>query len=78
MVFNAIRDKELKVLLPRMEDTEGMLEEMLPGDKVAPASSVLQKIQDTDTLSTNDQELIGKLFDILEQLKTNWPRQVGL
>ena len=78
MVFNAIRDKELKVLLPRTEDTEGMLEEMLPGDKVAPASSVLQKIQDADTLSPNDQELIAELFDVLETAHDHWPRQADL
>ena len=66
MVFNAIRDKELKVLSPRTEDTEVLLEELLPGDKVAPASSILREIQDADTLSTNDQELIAELFDILE------------
>ena len=51
MVFNTIRDKDLKVLLPRTEDTEGMLEELLPGDGVATASSVLQKMQDADTPS---------------------------
>ena len=66
MVFNAIRDKELKVLLPRMEDTEGLLEELLPGDEVTPGPSVLQEIQDADTLSTKEQELIAELFDILE------------
>ena len=59
MVFNAIRDKELKVLSPRTEDTEVLLEELLPGNEVAPASSILREIQDADTLSTNDQELIA-------------------
>ena len=58
--------KELKVLLPRMEDTEDLLEELLPGDEVASASSVLREIQDADTLSTNDQEVIAELFDALE------------
>ena len=66
MVFNAIRDKELKVLLPRTEDTEGLLEELLPGDEVTPGSSILREIQDADTLSANDQELIAELFDVLE------------
>ena len=67
MVFNTIRDKDLKVLLPRTEDTEGMLEELLPGEEVATASSVLQKMQDANIpLSTNDQELIAELFDVLE------------
>ena len=67
IVFNTIKDKDLKVLLPRTEDTEGMLEELLPGDGVATASSVLQKMQDADTpLSTNDQEIVAELFDVLE------------
>ena len=66
MVFNAIRDKELKVLLPHTEDTESLLEELLPGGEVTPGPSVLRDIQDADTLSTNDQELIAELFDVLE------------
>ena len=41
IVFNAIKDKELKVLLPRMEDTEVLLEELLPSGEVPSASNVV-------------------------------------
>ena len=78
IVFNAIRDKELKVLLPRTEDTEGLLEELLPGDEVASASRVLREIQDADTLSTNDQELIAELFDTLEMAHDQLAMASGL
>ena len=66
IITNAIKDKEYKVLLPRMEDTEVLLEELLPSSDVPSASSVVREIQDVDTLSANNQELIAELFDSLE------------
>ena len=66
IVSNAIKDKEFKVLLPRTEDTEVLLEELLPSSDVLSASNVVREIQDVDTLSANDQELIAELFDSLE------------
>ena len=66
IVFNAIKDKELKVLLPHMEDTEVLLEELLPSGEVPSASNVVREIQDVDTLAADDQELIAELFDSLE------------
>ena len=44
IVFNAIKDKELKVLLPCMEDTEVLLEELLPSGEVPSASNVYYSI----------------------------------
>ena len=49
IVFNAIKDKELKVLLPRTEDPEVLLEELLLSSEVPSASNVVQEIQDVDT-----------------------------
>ena len=66
IIANAIKDKEYKVLLPRTEDTEALLEELLPSSDLPSASSIVREIQDVDTLSANDQELIAGLFDSLE------------
>ena len=65
-IFQAIKDKEFKVLLPRTEEVENLLEELLPSNEMPPALGVIQAVQGTDTLSDTDQELIVKLFDSLE------------
>ena len=41
IIANAIKDKEYKVLLPRMEETEALLEELLPSSDVPSASSIV-------------------------------------
>ena len=66
IVTNAVKDKEFKVLLPCMEDTEVLLEELLPSSQMPSASNVVRAVEEADTLSGSDQELIAELFDSLE------------
>ena len=41
IIFHAVKDKEFKVLLPRTEDTESLLEELLPSSEMPPALNVV-------------------------------------
>ena len=66
IISHAVKDKEFKVLLPRTEDTENLLEELLPSSEMPPASNVVRAVQEADTLSESDQELIAELFNSLE------------
>ena len=78
IVSNAIKDKEFKVLLPRMEDTEVLLEELLPSSEMPSASNVVRAVQEADTLLGNDQELIAELFDSLETVHDQLAMASGL
>ena len=78
IVFNAIKDKELNVLLPHTEDTEVLLEELLPSGEVPSASNVVREIQDVDTHVADDQELITELFDSLETVHDQLAMASGL
>ena len=66
IIINAVKDKEFKVLLPRTEETEALLEELLPENELPPAADVARAVREIDTLSGEDQELIVELFDTLE------------
>ena len=44
IISQAIKDKEFKVLLPQTENTENLLEELLPSGKMPPASKVVQEV----------------------------------
>ena len=49
-----------------MENTENLLEELLPSSEMPPASKVVQKIQEEDVMTETDKGLIAELFDALE------------
>ena len=66
IISHAVKDKEFKVLLPQTEDTENLLEELLPSSEIPPATNVVWTVQEADTLSKSNQKLITKLFDSLE------------
>ena len=65
-VFQAIKDKEFKVLLPRTEEVENLLEELLPSNEMPPALEVVQAVQGEDVITETDKGLIAELFDALE------------
>ena len=66
IIINAVKDKEFKVLLPHTEDTEDLLEELLPSSEMPSASNVVRAVKEVDTLSGSNQKLIAELFDTLE------------
>ena len=66
IISQAIKDKEFNVLLPRTEDTENLLEELLPSGEMPPASKVVQAVQGEDAMTETDKGLIAELFDALE------------
>ena len=66
IISQAIKDKEFKILLPRMENMENLLEELLPSGEMPPASKVVQKIQEEDAMTETNKGLIAELFDALE------------
>ena len=66
IIINAVKDKEFKVLLPRTEETEDLLEELLPENEIPLAADVARAVREIDTLSGEDQELITEVFDTLE------------
>ena len=78
IVANAVKDKEFKVLLPHMEDTEVLLEELLPSSEMPSASNVVRAVEEADTLSGSDQELIAELFDSLETVHDQLAMASGL
>ena len=65
-VTQSIRDKDFKVLSPRSDEVEKLLEEILPGDEIPGTPGVIQAVQEGETLTNTDQGLIGELFDTLE------------
>ena len=78
IIMNAVKDKEFKVLLPRTEETEALLEELLPENEIPPAADVVRAVRETDTLSGEDQELIAELFDTLESVHDQLATVSGL
>ena len=78
IVLQAIKDKDFHVLSPRTEHGEKLLEELLPSDEIPGASGVVQAVQEADTLSETDQELIAELFDSLEMAHDQLATASGL
>ena len=66
IIIDAIKDKEFTVLLPRTEETEALLDELLPENEIPSATDVTQAVREIDTLSKEDQEVIAEVFDTLE------------
>ena len=77
-VSQAIKDKDFNVLFPRTEEGEQLLEELLPNVEIPGALGIVQTVQEEDTLTETDQELIAELFDACwKQHMTSWPLPVG-
>ena len=66
MVAKAIKDRSFKVLLPRSNEVDQMLEEILPTDEIPRALGIIQVAQAEETLTEADQVLIAELFEALE------------
>ena len=65
-VVKAIKDCSFKVLLPRSDEVDQMLEEVIPMEEIPQAADVIRVAEATGPLIENDQRLLGKLFNALE------------
>ena len=52
-VAQSIRDKDFKVLTPRSDEVERLLEEILPSEEIP---GVIQSVQEEETLTETDQK----------------------
>ena len=78
IIIDAIKDKEFTVLLPRTEETEALLDELLPENDIPSATDVTQAVGEIDTLSKEDQEVIAEVFDTLEVVHNQLATVSGL
>ena len=62
----AIKDKCFKVLLPRSDELDQMLDEILSADEIPRAPGVIQMAQTEEMLTEADQIVIAELFEALE------------
>ena len=74
----SIKDRHFKVLAPRSDEVEKLLEEILPSDEVPRAPSVIHSVQEQETLKEADQGLITELFDTLETAHDQLATACGL
>ena len=65
-VIEAVKDKSFKVLLPRSNEVDQMLEAILPTGDVPRALDVIQAVQAEEPLTEADQILMAELFKALE------------
>ena len=65
-VAKAIKDNCFKVLLPRSDELDQMLEEIVPIDEIPRAPGVIQMAQTEEMLTKADQIVIAELFEALE------------
>ena len=65
MVTGAIKDKCFKVL-PRSDELDKILEEILPTEEVPSASGVVHLAKRVETLTKANQRVIVELFEALE------------
>ena len=62
----AIKDKCFRVLLPRSDELDQVLEEIPPTEEVPSAPGVIQLAQRVETLTEANQRVIVELFEALE------------
>ena len=74
----SIKDRYFKVLAPRSDKVEQLLEEILPSDKVPRAPSIIQSVQEEEVLTEADQGVIAELFDTLETVHDQLATACGL
>ena len=78
IMTQSIRDKDFKVLTPRSDEVEKLLEDILPSDEIPGALGLIQSVQEEETLTEIDQELIRELFDALEMAHDQLATACGL
>ena len=64
-VFQAIKDKDFKVLSPRTEEGEKLLEEIIPNEEILDAQEVFCTAQKEGEMSEADQKIVAELFKSL-------------
>ena len=62
----AIRDKCFNVLLPRSDELDQILEEIIPNEEILDIQEVLCAAQKEGEMSEADQRIVAELFESLE------------
>ena len=66
MVMRAVRDKCFNVLLPRSDELDQILVEIIPNEDIPGAPDVLRVVQKGGDMSEADQKVVAELFESLE------------
>ena len=78
MVTRSIRDKCFNMLLPRSEEIDQVLEEMLPNEEIPSTSKVLHSAQRGEAMTKADQRVVAELFESLETMHDQLATACGL
>ena len=78
MVTRALQDKCFNILLPRPDELDQVLEEILPNEEVPSTPDVIQSAQRVETLTEADQRVIAELFETLETTHNQLATACGL
>ena len=65
-VMRAVRDKCFNVLLPRSNELDQLLEEIIPNEDIPGASDVIRAAKQGGDMSEADQKIVAELFESLE------------
>ena len=65
-VMRAVRDKCFNVLLPRSDELDQILEEIIPDEEIPNAPDVIQAAQQREDMSEADQKVVAEIFESLE------------
>ena len=65
-VMRAIRDKCFNTLLPRSDELDQLLEEIIPNVDIPNAPDVIEEAQRGGVISETDQKVIAEIFESLE------------
>ena len=65
-VMRAVRDKCFNVLLPRSDELDQILEEIIPNEDIPNAPDVIRAAQQGGDMSEADQQIIAEIFESLE------------
>ena len=65
-IMRAIRDKCFNVLLPRSDELDQLLEEIIPNVDIPNAPDVIQVAQQGGDMSEADQKVVAEIFESLE------------
>ena len=77
-ISKAIHDKYLHTLLPRSDEVEETLQEILPDEELPGASEVIRTVEIKKEMSKEDKMLVAELFSNLEVAHDHMATACGL
>ena len=77
-ILQSIKDPTCLALCPQTEQVKGLLEELVPTKEVPSSSSIIDEIEEAETFTDQQKDLIGELFDTLEMAYDHTARVCGI